>query len=353
MAQVLTDAEIDDRYRAATQAVTDNDGNISKAAISLGIPRTTLRGWLVMGETSEVRASINKSLKTRIDYPDFPDDDVPVEDIIEIQKRRFAKRQEYQKSKNWFPVRIKQHGPIGVSFFGDPHVDDDGCNWPLLEHHCELHRNTDGLYGVNIGDTTNNWVGRLGRLFGEQETSQATARKLAKWLLADSGITWACWLMGNHDLWNEGSEILRGMNAASVPMEDWSAKFTLSLPKTEVRVWAAHQFPGNSQWNTLHGLQKAASMKDMAHIYVAGHIHQWGMHQEESPEKEFVYWLVRARGYKFIDHFAHRLGHESQQEGAAITAIINPDADSMSGMVQCYADMDAAADYLTWLRSKL
>jgi hypothetical protein len=93
-------------------------------------------------------------------------------------------------------------------------------------------------------------------------------------------------------------------------------------------------------------------MKDTAHIYVAGHIHQWGMHQEESPEREFVYWLIRARGYKFIDHFAHRLGHESQQEGAAITAIINPDADSMSGMVQCYADMDAAADYLNWLRSK-
>lgn len=354
MAKVLTDAEIDDRYRAAVQAIADNEGNISKASISLGIPRTTLRGWLAMGETSEARTAVNRALhkNKNIEYPDLPEDDVPTADIIEWQKRRFAKRLEYTKSKRWFPVRVQQDGPIGLSFFGDPHVDDDGCNWPLLYHHCELHQKTDGLYGLNIGDTTNNWVGRLGRLFGEQETSQATARKLAKWFLAESGITWACWLMGNHDLWNEGAEILRGMNATSVPMEDWSAKFTLVLPKAEIRIWASHQFPGNSQWNTLHGLQKAASMKDAAHIYVAGHIHQWGMHQEESADRDFVYWLVRARGYKFIDKYAELLGHESQQEGAAITAIINPDATSASGLIQCYADMDAAADYLVWLRSK-
>jgi len=334
----------EEQFHIATAAVAETGGNVSQASLKLGIPRTTLRRWLSLDATV--------SVDTGIEYPPELDDDLPIEQVIDIQKRRFVKRHEYVKSKRWFPVKINIDGPIGVSFFGDPHVDDNGCNWPLLEHHCDLHRKTDALFGVTIGDATNNWVGRLGRLFAEQETSQATARKLAKWLLADSGITWACWLMGNHDLWNEGAEILRGMNATSVPMEDWSAKFTLVLPKVKIRIWASHQFPGNSQWNTLHGLQKAASMKEMAHLYVAGHIHQWGMHQEESADRDFVYWLLRARGYKFIDKYAELLGHESQQEGAAITAIINPDATNAAALIQCYADMDAAADYLSWLRQK-
>jgi len=83
MAKVLTDAEIDDRYRAAVQAIADNEGNVSKASISLGIPRTTLRGWLAMGETSEARTAVNRALhkNKNIEYPDLPEDDVPTADI--------------------------------------------------------------------------------------------------------------------------------------------------------------------------------------------------------------------------------------------------------------------------------
>ena len=34
-----------------------------------------------------------------IEYPDFPDDDIPVEEIIELQKKRFAKRYENYQAK--------------------------------------------------------------------------------------------------------------------------------------------------------------------------------------------------------------------------------------------------------------
>jgi hypothetical protein len=339
-------SENNDKYRAAVAALEEH-GSKSKAAEALGISRTTLRRYIDKARLLEIDAP-----RAAIEYPDFPDDDLPIEQIIDLQKRRFAKRHEHHRSKRWFPVRVKQVGPIGVSFFGDPHVDNNGCNWPMLEHHCRLHRDTDGLYGVNIGDTTDNWVGRLGRLYADSDTSKHTARKLAQWFLADSGVTWACWLLGNHDAWNEGDAILRGMNAAAVPMGDWQAQFRLVLPKTDIRVWAAHNFPGNSMWNTLHGQQRAAHTKDWAHIYVAGHTHNWGLHQEESASKDFVYWLARARGYKYIDDHAEHLGHAAQQEGAAITAIINPDSKTMSGLVTCYADMDAAADYLRFLQRK-
>jgi len=346
MSKTKDDTEkFEEQFRVASMALDAADGNKSRAAMDLGVPRSTLRHWLKRG--------IDTALgEPEIEYPEELDDDLPIDQIIDLQKRRFARRNEYVKAKKWFAVKIRQDGPVGISFFGDPHVDNNGCNWPLLEHHCQLHRDTEALYGVNIGDTTDNWVGRLGRLYAESDTSKHTARKLANWFLADAGVTWACWLMGNHDAWNEGDAILRGMNAQAIPMHDWQAQFRIVLPKSEVRVWAAHNFPGNSIWNTLHGPQRAAHTKDWAHIYVSGHTHNWALHQEESASKEFVYWLARARGYKFIDDHADHLGYAPQQEGAAITAIINPDATSMSGLTQCFADMDAAVSYLNWLRRK-
>ena len=289
-----------------------------------------------------------------LDFPDFPADDIPTEELIEFARKRNRQRKKHARFRKWFPVKINMDGPVGISFFGDPHVDDNGCDLDRLYEHCQIHRNTPGLFGINVGDTTNNWVGRLGRLFAEQDASQATARKMARWLLADSGVTWACWVLGNHDRWNDGDAILKGMNAGKVPMEDWQARISFRLPGgRECRVWTAHDFEGHSQWNSLHGPQKAAHKKNWAHIYACGHKHNWAMHQEESGSRDFVYWLVRAKGYKAIDSHAEYHGHDQQEDaGEAITAIINPDAKTETGFVQCFADMEAAADYLKVLRRK-
>ena len=348
----------DDELNSLISAVNLHSGNVAETARVLNMSRTTLRKRLDQANKrglTTLRGKVGEHIidePPKIEYPDFPSDDVPVNEIIQTMKKRFARRYENKRAKRWFPVKINMHGPVGISFFGDPHVDNNGCNWDLLHHHCELHRTTEGLFGVNIGDTTDNWVGRLGRLYADSDTSKHTARLLADWFLKESGVTWACWLLGNHDSWNEGDAILKGMNAASVPLEDWQAQFRVVLPKIECRVWAAHQFPGNSMWNSLHGLNRAAQMKDWAHIYVAGHTHNWAIHQEESASKEFVYWLCRSRGYKFIDEYAERLGHASQQEGASVTAIIDPEASTLSGFVQCYADMDEAVEFLKWKRRK-
>src|SRR5690554_4630958 len=62
--------------------------------------------------------------------PEFPDDDAPVDEIRAFMCSRYKKRETYQKSKDWFRVKVNIKGPIGVTFWGDPHVDDDGCHWP-------------------------------------------------------------------------------------------------------------------------------------------------------------------------------------------------------------------------------
>lgn len=337
--------------RETLAAMIASKGNIQAAADSMGKARATIQARV-------------KNLKRKglwppgandgaPELPQFPDDDIPVPEIIDSLTRRFEKRHDYHRAKRWFPIKLTTDEPIGIGWFGDPHVDDNGCNWPLLRRDCEIHRKTKGLYGANIGDATNNWIGRLARLYGDQDTSKATARKLARWLLTESGVSWLLWLMGNHDLWNDGDALLKAMNVNRIPMEDWQAQFRLVFPnKRECRVWASHNFAGHSMWNTLHGPQKAAHMKDWAHVYVCGHTHNWGLHQEESASREFTYWLARTRGYKFIDSHAMNLGHQDQQEGASILQVIDPHATTMSNFVLCFADLEHGADYLTWLRKK-
>src|SRR6186713_91727 len=76
-------------------------------------------------------ADLIKPDEPPISLPEFPDDDISVDEIRSQMATRFEKRQAYQKSKDWFPIKVNIKGPIGVSFMGDPHVDDDGCAWPL------------------------------------------------------------------------------------------------------------------------------------------------------------------------------------------------------------------------------
>lgn len=339
----------DDVLRETMACYLRHKGSRTNACQELKIAQATLEHRLKVATKRGITGASAKG----VELPSFPDDDLPTEQLIASQTERFKKRWANHQSKQWFPIRIKMPGPIGLSFFGDPHVDDNYCNWELLQRHCDLHRKTEGLFAVNIGDTTNNWVGRLTRLFGNQDTSQATARKFARWLLLEAGVTWLLWVMGNHDSWNEGSEILRQMGGQIVTMEDWSAKFKLVFPNgRECKVWAQHDFKGYSMWNSLHGPQRAAHTKAEAHIYAAGHTHNWALHQEESASRDFTYWLARARGYKFIDSYAEQLGHASQKEGAAILAVIDPAAKTEAGFVQCFADLEEGVEYLKFKRRK-
>jgi len=326
--------------------------NVYETAKRLNCAQSTVRLRLKnAGVDYSPRARLEPLAKPPVSLPEFPDDDTPVAEIIEQMKRRYEKRQTHHKSKEWFPVKINIAGPIGLTFWGDPHVDDDGCNWPLLQHHCDLHRATEGLFSVNIGDTANNWAERLIKLYAKQEASEKTAHKLAKWFLFESGIAWLCILFGNHDLWTLLTEVLRASNTAKIPMEDWQARFRLVFPNgREAKIWASHDFSGNSMWNSLHGPQKAAHTKAEANIYACGHTHNWAIHQEESASRDFTYWLIRSRGYKFIDDYAEKLGHFPQNEGASVTCIINPDSKTEAGFISAFADMDAAVDYLNFLR---
>ncbi len=286
--------------------------------------------------------------------PQLPEDDVPTSELIALLRRRVQKRIEHSTAKRWRKFIVPIDGPYGLLLMGDPHLDDNGCDWNILTAHCELAARTKGIYACNLGDTSNNWGGRLSSLWAHQDTSADTTRKLIKWFFNDSGLSWFLWLIGNHDSMPGpvGRDALERFRPNHVAMEDWGARVTLCSPNgTEFRMHLAHDFPGHSQWNSLHGPQKAALMNDWAHLYGAGHKHNWALAQNEHEHRGEIYWLVRARGYKVLDSYGERLGFGSQAHGHSILAVVDPSANG-PGRVQCFSDPEEGAEFLAFKRRK-
>jgi hypothetical protein len=97
-------------------------------------------------------------------------------------------------------------GPVALAGFGDPHIDDPGCAWGDLERDVRICRDTPGIMAVNVGDSTNNWVGRLMRLYADQEVTSKQALTLIEWLM--TALPWLVDQTGNHDCHDMETEAL-------------------------------------------------------------------------------------------------------------------------------------------------
>jgi hypothetical protein len=338
----------DEQCQRAVDTVAKHDTLIA-AARALGIARTTLGSILQDAKTRGIEpggASTDK-----IELPVFPDDDIPVTDILDHLGKRYEKRRASYDAHTWFKVKVKDPKPIGILWFGDPHLGDAGCDIPLLRHHCDLCATTEGVYGANIGDVGNNWSGKLAALYGKQETSQKTEQKLAEWFMMGSGVRWLIWLIGNHDAWGDGATVLAHMarkyGTNKIILHDWEARFSLVFPNGhEFRVWASHDFKGHSDWNSMHALLKAARLGVDADLLVGGHRHNYGVQDIENPDKGIAQVLVRARGYKTDDEYARRIGHNEQRNGHGVLTILDP----INKEVTAFKNIDLGIRVLKLLR---
>lgn len=320
--------------------------NQVETAKRLGMSRTTFQSRLRMIEDR----GLDDKLST-LEMPAFlaADEDEPIADIIARKAKQFERKHAASAARQWFEIKVKEDRPYGVMMFGDPHLDDDGCNIPLLERHLEIARQP-GIYSVNIGDSTNNWVGRLERLYAHQEASRNTGRRLVDWFMWDSGATWLCWVAGNHDAWNEGVDFLTRLAQRKIPVIDWRAQFRLAHPSgTMASLDASHGRKGSSIWNNLHATLRAAKLGEPADLYATGHTHNYGLEHLEIPDQKRSCWLVQLRGYKFFDSHALHSNFAESQLGSSVMAIVDPRQGTRT-KVQCFEDVEMGADYLAWLR---
>lgn len=342
MAPQYNETELLEAYEAYQET-----GSFRAAGRELGIDKETVARRVRQFEDSQ-------DLQDKADtytIPNLPSEQMPTEELIERMTRGFERKKKAKQARKWINVKVATDKPIGLAFLGDPHIDDSGCDWATLRRDLDIIKSTPGMRGCSLGDEINNWVGRLARLYSEQETSAAQAWQLVEWLIEEMDPLLL--IAGNHDMWSGSGDPVQWMKGPHHLYEKWSARVQLQFKNgVECRIHMAHDMPGHSQWNPLHAQMKAAKFWSTAHLYIAGHRHNWALAQVELPEIDTCPWLARARGYKFFDDYALTKGYDEQQYGHAIGAVIDPQAKTPATLVTCFADLGETAEYLTWKREK-
>lgn len=335
-------------------ALTKHNGLRGKAAVELGLNERVLLNRIVRMKNKGIAvpdSSYLRPAEKKFEFTPIPDDDVPIEELIEQRKRKFAHKREHEEASKLIPIRIKLHGPIALLHFGDPHIDDDGTDIEALEAHTALVNETEGLFACSVGDTTNNWVGRLARLYADQSTSAAQAWRLAEWFV--KRCDWLYMIAGNHDLWSGAGDPLKWIaKQQNALYRSSEARIALRFPNgTEVRVNARHDHSGSSIWNPTHGPMKAAIMGTRDHIYVAGHQHTSGYSMLKDPISGACMHLVRVSSYKRFDRYAREKGFRDNTFSPCVVTVINPDLpEDHPDQIKVFWEPTEAVRYLNFLR---
>ncbi len=342
------------------KAVQEANGIRIAAANKLGMNERTLmlrikkmkqKGYVVPESTYQPGRQIID--KPHYEFTALPDDDVPIEELIEQRKRKFAHKREHEEAAKLIPIRVKLGGAIGLLHFGDPHVDDDGCDIEAIERHTALVNKTEGLFACNVGDTTNNWCGRLARLYADQSTSAAQAWKIAEWFVGR--CDWLYMIAGNHDLWSGSGDPLKWIaKQQNALYKSSEARIALRFPNgMEVRVNARHDHSGSSIWNPAHGPMKAAIMGTRDHIYVAGHKHESAYSVLKDAITGITMHAIKVASYKVYDRYAKDRGFRDNALSPCVLTTINPDLPpDHPDLVKVWWEPEEGADYLGFLRRR-
>lgn len=327
-------------------------GSVAAAARALDIPVTTMQSRAI-----RARGLIGETAPPEQEKPfevdDLPDELPTASELIARRLKQFARKKDAVEARALIPVRVTCEGPIAIALMGDPHVDDNGTDIGMLMRHVDLIKAHPHLFAINIGDYSNNWIGRLARLYGQQSTSAAEALVLVEWLVRS--VRWLALVSGNHDAWSGDGDPIKWMaKSARVQYEAHGARLNLTFPTGRtIRVNARHDFTGRSQWNTAHGPAKAAQMGWRDHLLVCGHTHVSGHNVLRDPSSGLISHALRVGSYKTFDRYAEERGLPNQTFMTCPVVVIRPQfGDDDNRLLTVLYDPETGADFLKFLGTK-
>lgn len=296
---------------------------------------------------------VQHQIKVVVEEEDDDSDMDAVEDLVASRVK--AARSKRSKADRHTKVIRLEPEPFGLMVFGDPHVDNEGCDWSSLYDHVQLAQNTPGILAACVGDMTDNWIGRLARLYSKSSVTAQEGWRLSEWFL--SQMQWIAIVGGNHDAWAHGAGVdpmewlTEKCGVKCYAPDELRITFHWTDPSLEPVVWILrHDFGGRSWFHPTHGPHKEAMLDGRCHILTAGHIHQWGALTTEQRHSRVTH-AMRVRGYKRQDDYAREKGFYEQAFGEAVLIVINPTAPD-PGRIQPFWDLEAGCKYLTWLREQ-
>ena len=301
-------------------------GSKKGAAEQLGVARSTIQ--------SALKAYPELASPPRFEAPFLTSKARSLEELKRDRRAESARVIHADEERDLIPVKVNIDGPFGLLIFGDPHVDDPGCDFALLERHVEIAQKHPYILAGNMGDSANNWVGRLSRLYADQTVTAQESWVLVEWLI--TSLKWLFIIGGNHDLWvGSGDPIGWFSKQAGSLYEPHGVRLGLRHPCGAItRIHARHDFPGHSIYNSLHGPKREMLLGYRDHLLVAGHKHIGGHEQTMTPDG-ICCALVRVSGYKKADSYAFQLGLKKMPMHPAALVIVDPSQPEDSP-ARCY-----------------
>jgi hypothetical protein len=344
------------------RAVGASPSAISEGAKRAGVTSQSFRhsihqAELRYGLKPDEGLFVQKRPQVQFTVEDLPDDGEPdAEELIAILTARHAKRKAVEDAAKLRNIHVHIDGPVGVAFFGDPHVDDPGCAWGDLERDVRLCRDTAGLFAVDVGDDSNNWVGRLMKLYANQEVTSKQSLKLIEWLM--TSIPWLLRIKGNHDEWNgekgDVADYIHRLGGSIGALEGSGARVQLNLPTgAQVRMHVRHDFPGGSQFNPAHAMVRETLFGHRDHIMACGHRHTSGYIPVWHNDPRRLCHGFRVGTYKDFDKYAKEKGFQDGNWARSMAAVIDPAfAHDPVRYIRPFFSLEEAAEYLNWKRAK-
>jgi len=270
------------------------------------------------------------------------------EEVIRDQARHYAsKRERWESKHSGVEITLDDPGPFGIAFLGDPHGDDDGFDFEKFSFDVETVRNTPHLYAANMGDLTNNWIGRLEHLWGAQHVTSDESIEVAEYIVGV--LDWMFVILGNHDKWRAIAELL--CKKHGVTYVSHGAVFKVRCGERVLTVDARHDHKGRSMYNPSHGQLKRNHRGSQADVIIGGHTHSSAYTLLKNGVTGHIGHAIRVSSYKRFDEFADQMGFDDESISPSVVCVVDPKAPPES-FVTVMHDIRAGADYLGFLRSK-
>jgi len=267
---------------------------------------------------------------------ELPDGDLSAEELVDRGVKRWERKQAAHNARKLININLskKFDGVFGVAIVGDPHLDDDGCNWKAITEDNKAMIDSS-MVAINIGDLTNNWIGRLMAKYADQETTRQQAIKLIEWYLGNSGVYWAGVVGGNHDFWgHEHGNVL-----------DF-------IMRTKPGVFENHGFRLNMICPNGRTVKLKAARFGSDDIYAAGHKHVSGYQIVKDHETGKISHAVRVAGYKELDEYSLQKGFRNHKIWESMCFIIDPSQDESLRFIKPVFNLQEASEEILWKRKK-
>ena len=272
-----------------------------------------------------------------------------IEQLIKDRAEEYGRKKAHHSAKqDGINITINAPGPYMLVFFGDPHVDDAGCDIDHLAFCLEKMRGKEHCYAMNIGDLTNNWVGKLARLYAHQTATEHEAEELMEWLIGS--ITWLAIILGNHDKWGPvAARICREYGVLAV---SHGAKFIIhqeGSPKRDID--ARHTHAGHSMYNASHGQLKQNFKGSDADIIIGGHLHVNAETVAKNGVTQKTAYCARVSAFKKYDEYADANNFEDQAISPVVVFVIDPAHPGIFGIHRFFT-IEQGYRYLVMLRGE-